>query len=166
MAGEDILSNNFDAKKTRFAPRNATRGKKVLFICTHNSARSQMAEGLLNHLASDLAIAKSAGTEVTRVNPLAIKVMNELGIDISHHRSKSIREFINEKFDVVITVCDHAKETCPFFPGKRVLHASFENPSACNGTEEECIQKFREIRDQIKDWIVKELIPLLKNDQD
>ena len=128
--------------------------KRILFICTHNSARSQMAEDLLNTLYGDHYIAHSAGTESSTVNPYAIRVMSELGIDISKHRSKSINEFMEQKFDLVITVCDHANETCPFFPGglKR-LHQSFEDPSDFEGTEEETLNVFRLVRDEIKNWI-------------
>ena len=129
--------------------------KKVLFICTHNSARSQMAEGIVNTLLSNKLIAYSAGTEPKEVNPYAIKVMKEIGIDISHHRSKSVYEFKEEKFDIVVTVCDHAKETCPFFPGARkYIHKGFEDPSSVEGEEKEKLAKFRKIRDEIKDWII------------
>jgi len=89
--------------------------KKVLFLCTHNSARSQMAEGLLNALYGDRCIAYSAGTEPSNLNPYAVEVMSEIGIDISHHHSKSVEEFRNGDFDYVVTVCDSAKETCPIF---------------------------------------------------
>ena len=129
--------------------------KKVLFICTHNSARSQMAEGIVNTLLSNKLIAYSAGTEPKEVNPYAIKVMEEIGIDISRHRSKSVYEFKEEKFDIVVTVCDHAKETCPFFPGARkYIHKGFEDPSSVEGEEKEKLAKFRKIRDEIKDWII------------
>ena len=108
--------------------------QKVLFICTHNSARSQMAEGLLNALYGDRYEAYSAGTQPTEVNPYAIKVMAEMGIDISKHRSKSVEEFRGKKFDYVVTVCDHAKETCPFFPGgEKYLHQGFKDPSDLRG---------------------------------
>jgi arsenate reductase len=108
--------------------------KKVLLICTHNSARSQMAEGLLNHLYESKYEAYSAGTKPSTVNPYAINAMVEIGIDISKNRSKSIDEFQGMKFDYVITVCDNAKETCPFFPGgEEYLHKSFDDPSDFNG---------------------------------
>lgn len=130
--------------------------KKILFICTHNSARSQMAEGLVNFYLKEKFIAFSAGTKPTKVNPYAIKVMEEIGIDISNHRSKSVLEFKGEKFDYVVTVCDSAKENCPFFPGaKEYLHNSFEDPSSFEGTEEEKLNKFREIRDKIKEYILE-----------
>ncbi len=128
--------------------------KRVLFICTHNSARSQMAEGLLNRLFGDRYEAFSAGTKPSGVNPLAVEVMKEIGIDISHHRSKSLEEFEGQEFDYVITVCDSAKEECPYFAGgKRRIHKSFPDPSSYEGTKEEKIEFFRKVRDQIKSWI-------------
>lgn len=128
--------------------------RKVLFICTHNSARSQMAEGLLRTLYGDYYEAYSAGTQATRVNPYAIKVMAEIGIDISHQRSKSIEEFRSHKFDYVVTVCDHAKETCPFFPGANFyIHKGFKDPSEAVGDEESILKEFRKVRDEIKMWI-------------
>lgn len=130
--------------------------EKVLFICTHNSARSQIAEGLLRALYGDRYEAYSAGTQPTEVNPYAIKVMSEIGIDISHNRSKSIKEFYGMKFDYVITVCDNARETCPFFPGgKKYLHKGFKDPSNYEGTDEGKLMIFRQVRDEIKDWIIK-----------
>lgn len=129
--------------------------EKVLFICTHNSCRSQMAEGFLRHLYGDFYEAYSAGLEVTEVNPYAIRVMKELNIDISNHRSKSIDEFRGTVFDYVVTVCDSAKERCPFFPGKKVIHKSFEDPAGFVGEEEEKLKVFRKVRDEIKDWIIE-----------
>ena len=129
--------------------------KKVLFICTHNSARSQMAEGLINALYGDKYEAYSAGTEPTEVNPYAIKAMAELGIDISKQRSKSIKEFRGKTFEYVATVCDHAKEACPFFPGEKILHKGFEDPSEFKGAGAEILAKIRRVRDEIKDWIEK-----------
>lgn len=127
--------------------------KKVLFICTHNSARSQMAEGFLNALYGDRYEGFSAGIEPTRVSPYAVKVMAEIGIDISMHRSKSIEGFRGKNFNYVITVCDHAKEICPFFPGEKILHKGFEDPSDFKGTEDEILKEVRRVRDEIKDWI-------------
>ncbi|MCS7233326.1 MAG: arsenate reductase ArsC [Synergistetes bacterium] len=128
--------------------------KRVLFVCTHNSARSQMAEGFLNAIYGDIYEAYSAGTKPSRVNPYAIKVMAEIGIDISHHRSKGLEEFLGEEFDYVVTVCDSARDSCPFFPGgKEYIHKGFEDPSQAVGSEEEIINKFREVRDDIKRWI-------------
>ena len=132
--------------------------KKVLFVCTHNSARSQMAEGLLNSLCGNKYQAFSAGTEPSVVNLYAIQVMSEIGIDISKHRSKSVNEFMEQKFDYVITVCDHAHETCPFFPGgMKRLHRSFEDPASFKGNDADTLSEFRRIRDEIKDWIAEEL---------
>jgi len=130
--------------------------QKILFICTHNSARSQMAEGLMNHFLGDRYEAFSAGTEQTMVNPFAMKAMKKLGIDISQHRSNTVEEFRGSRFDYVVTVCDSARESCPFFPGKRVLHKSFEDPSQASGSREEILQKFIEVRDEIRRWMEHE----------
>ena len=125
--------------------------KRIIFVCTHNSARSQMAEGLLRHFAGDRYEAYSAGTQSTRVNPLATKAMAEKGIDISKHTSDHIDKYMGMEFDYVITVCDNAKESCPYFPtNKTQWHWSFEDPAAATGTEEDRLAKFREIRDQIE----------------
>jgi len=130
--------------------------EKVLFICTHNSARSQIAEGLLRSLYGDRYEVYSAGTEPTDLNPYAVRVMAEIGIDISKQRSKSINEFRNIKFDWVITVCDQAKERCPYFPaGLKRLHKSFQDPSTISGSEAEILERFRNVRDQIKEWVEK-----------
>ena len=131
--------------------------RTVLFVCTHNSARSQMAEGLLNSLYGNKYQAYSAGTKPYTVNTHAVQVMSEIGIEISMHRSKSINEFMEHKFDHVITVCDHANETCPFFPGgMKRLHKSFEDPASFEGNKADTLSEFRRIRDEIKDWITKE----------
>jgi arsenate reductase len=131
--------------------------KRVLFICTHNAARSQMAEGLVRALYGNRYEVFSAGTDPGIVSPFAIKVMAEIGLDISSHYSKSIQEFSNQSFDYVVTVCDHAKESCPFFPGgKKILHQSFEDPSSLTGTEEEIMAGFRRIRNAIRSWIENE----------
>ncbi len=128
--------------------------KKMLFLCTHNSARSQIAEGLANHYWKDRCDAFSAGTQPGKVNPYAVKVMGELGIDISTARSKSAVEFIDQAFDLVVTVCDNAQENCPFFPGaKEYLHKSFPDPSATKGSEEEVTLVFRKTRDEILRWL-------------
>ena len=133
----------------------------VLFICTHNSARSQMAEGLVNALHADRFEASSAGTEATRVHPAAIKAMAELGIDISGHRSKSLDEFMDRKFDLVVTVCDDDARDCPFFPGaKDTIHRAFKDPAACRGTDEEILACFRRSRDEIRAWIETGLLPI------
>ena len=125
-------------------------GKKarVLFLCTHNSARSQMAEGLVRHLAGDRFGAFSAGTEATRVRAEAILVMAELGIDVSGQESETVHRYLKETFDYLITVCDEANESCPFFPGaKERLHWSLPDPSAAGGTEEERLGVLRSVRD-------------------
>ena len=129
--------------------------KKVLFICTHNSSRSQMAEGLLRSIFGDRYEAYSAGTIPSKVNPHAINAMSDIGIDISNHRSKSINEFKDKKFDYVVTVCDHAKETCPFFSGGKKIHKSFEDPTTYERKDDEIQIIFNKIRDEIKDWIEK-----------
>ena len=125
---------------------------RVLFLCTHNSARSQMAEGLLRAMAGERFEVQSAGTEQTRVHPLAIRAMAERGIDISGHRSKVYVDLVAERWDYVITVCDQAGERCPLFPGPaRRIHWSFEDPSAATGSEAERLATFRRVRDAIRD---------------
>jgi len=124
--------------------------KRVLFLCTHNSARSQMAEGLLRKHAGERFDVQSAGTEATRVHPMAIEAMREAGIDISNHRSKKLDEFLGQDFDYVITVCDQANESCPVFPGApERIHWSFEDPSKATGTHDQKLQFFRRVRDAI-----------------
>ena len=120
--------------------------EKVLFICTNNSARSQMAEGILKSLYNSKYEVYSAGIQPTSINPIAIKVMNEIGTDISKQKSKNIEKYREQLFDIVVTVCDNAKEACPFFPGKKIIHKSFKNPK-------ENINSFRKTRNQIKEWI-------------
>jgi len=133
---------------------------RVLFICTHNSARSQMAEGYLRERYGDLFEAASAGTDIRTVHPLAVLVMKEIGIDISGYRSKLIDEFFDQGADIVVTVCDSVTHACPFFPGaKTVLHAIFPDPSACTGTSDECLLQFRQVRDAIMAWIDSTLVP-------
>jgi arsenate reductase len=128
--------------------------KRVLILCTGNSARSQMAEGLLRHDAGDRFEVESAGTRPGSVRPEAIAVMKELGIDISSHRSKHVQEFENQSFDYVLTVCDSAKESCPVFPGHpNRLHEGFEDPAAFKGTEEERLSLFRRVRDEIRNYL-------------
>ena len=128
--------------------------KRVLFICTRNSSRSQMAEALVNHDLAGKYEAFSAGTEPSSVNPLAIAVMKELGIDISQKRSKGLDEFAGQEFDYVITLCSQADEACPvFFGGTTKIHMGFPDPTATNGSER--IETFREIRDQIRDRVVE-----------
>ena len=133
--------------------------KRVLFLCTHNSARSQMAEGLLRYLGGEQFEAFSAGTEATAVRPLAIRAMQELGIDISRQQSKTLDRYLNDPFDEVITVCDAAAEVCPVFPGaKRRRHWSFPDPSQAVGTEEEQLAVYRAVRDAIRARIETELV--------
>jgi arsenate reductase len=133
--------------------------KRILFICTHNSARSQMAEGLLRALAGDRFEAFSAGTEATHVRPLAIKAMAELGIDISKQQSKTLDRYLNEPFNEVITVCDTAAEACPIFPGAaKRQHWSFPDPSKATGSEAEQLAVYRRVRDEIQARIEKELL--------
>jgi arsenate reductase len=137
---------------------------RVLVLCTHNSARSQMAEGLLRALAPEHFDVASAGTEATRVHPLAIRVMSELGIDLSGHSSKTLDRFLAEPWDYVITVCDSANERCPIFPGRATrLHWSFEDPSAAVGTEDDRVAVFRRVRDAIaarlRGWLAERSAP-------
>ena len=120
--------------------------KKVLFICTNNSVRSQMAEVILRSLYNSKYEVFSAGIQPTSINHIAIKVMREIGIDISKQKSKSIEKYRGQIFDIVVTVCDTARETCPFFSGKKIIHKSFEDPR-------ENINSFRKTRNKIKEWI-------------
>ena len=127
-----------------------TEKKRVLILCTGNSARSQMAEGLLRHDAGDRFEVFSAGTKASHVRPDAIAVMREIGIDISGHRSKNVDEFVGQPFDYVLTVCDNAKESCPFFPGQHpggavMIHHNFEDPHR--------LEDFRRVRDQLRDYL-------------
>jgi arsenate reductase (thioredoxin) len=128
-----------------------TAPKRVLILCTGNSARSQMAEGLLRQVGGDRFEVFSAGTEPSRVNPLAIEAMNELGIDISNQRSKSVDEFYGQEFDYVITVCDRANRNCPVFPGRTErIHWSFDDPAEAVGERNERLTVFRRVRDEIE----------------
>lgn len=127
---------------------------KVLFICTHNSARSQMAEGYLCARYGDRYEAFSAGTEVTRVHPCAVRVMEEAGIDISGYQSKSLSGFAGVRMDIVVTVCNRAAKTCTVFPGARkIINKGFPDPSVCLGSRSEQIEGFRMVRDGIFRWI-------------
>jgi len=131
--------------------KSTSKRARVLSVCTHNSARSQMAEGFLRHYASDAFEAYSAGTEPGALHPLTVQVMAEEGIDVRGQRAKSVNTFLKEPFDYVITVCDDANEACPAFPGARHrLHWSFPNPSRASGTHEERLAVFRSVRDAIK----------------
>ena len=133
--------------------------QRILFLCTHNSARSQMAEGLLRSLGGDRFEVFSAGTEATRVRPLAIQAMAEQGIDISGQESKTLERYLNEPFDEVITVCDAAAEACPIFPGAtHRRHWSFPDPSQAKGSEAEQLAVYRRVRDAIRERIKNELL--------
>ena len=139
----------------------AEEKQRVLFLCTHNSARSQMANGLLRHLAGDRFEAHSAGTEASQVRPLAIEAMRELGIDISGQPSKTLDRYLQEPFHQVITVCDEANESCPvFFGAKQRLHWSFPDPSKATGSHEEQLAVYRQVRDGLRARIEQELLPL------
>jgi arsenate reductase len=131
--------------------------KKLLFLCTGNSCRSQMAEGWARHLKGDLFEVYSAGVEAHGLNPIAVKVMAEAGVDISAHRSKLVTELLDKGIDYVVTVCDHAAEACPRFPGKaKVIHHSFQDPPALAKTaksEEEVLNIYRRVRDEIRDFV-------------
>ncbi len=131
--------------------KSTGRRVRVLFVCTHNSARSQMAEAFLRHYASDGLEAYSAGTEPGALHPLAVQAMGEEGIDISGQRAKSVDGFLQEPFDYVVTVCDDPNETCPVFPGARHrLHWSFPDPTRAEGTPEERFALFRSVRDAVR----------------
>jgi len=128
--------------------------RSVLFLCTGNSCRSQMAEGWLRHLAGEVYEVNSAGTNPASVNPRAIDVMAEVGVDISRHRSKRVEEFLNQRPDYVITVCDRAKEACPTISGGgAVLHWSFDDPAEAQGSDDIRLGVFRRVRDEIADRI-------------
>jgi arsenate reductase (thioredoxin) len=130
--------------------------KRVLILCTGNSARSQMAEGLMRHDAGERFDVESAGTKPSSVRPEAIAAMRELGIDISGHRSKSVEEFAGQPFDYVITVCDNAKESCSvFFGAAKRLHHSFEDPAALSGSQNERLALFRRVRGELRDYLVE-----------
>jgi arsenate reductase (thioredoxin) len=137
--------------------------KKILILCTGNSARSQMAEGLLKHITQGRYDINSAGTKPSIVRKEAIKVLAEIGIDISNNRSKSVSEFANVEFDYVLTVCDNAKETCPYFPAKtKVIHHSFDDPPAIGEVDEETTLKiFRRVRNEIKTYFENEFLQII-----
>jgi arsenate reductase (thioredoxin) len=133
--------------------------RRVLFLCTHNSARSQMAEGLLRAVGGERFEVFSAGTEATLVRPLAIRAMAELGIDISGQRSKTLERFRDQRFDAVITVCDQANEACPVLLGAKTrLHWSFPDPSTATGSDDERLAVYRQVRDAIRERIELELM--------
>ena len=127
--------------------------KTVLFICSHNSARSQIAEAFLNNLCGDRYQAKSAGVTASQINPYVVRAMAEIGFDLSKNRSKSLMEFKGQNFDVVVTVCDLTREECPFFPGEIELNKSFPDPAQFKGSDEEVLAQVRILRDEIRRWI-------------
>jgi len=128
--------------------------KKVLFLCTGNSSRSQMAEGLMNRFRATEYESFSAGTQPKGIHPAAIKVMKEIGIDISSHKSNHLNEFSDVAFDLIITVCDHAAQSCPVFLGNgQRIHHGFIDPAAVTGNNEEVLETFRKVRDQIKEFL-------------
>lgn len=133
-----------------------THNKRVLILCTGNSARSQMAEGLLRELGKGAFEVESAGVAPGFIRPEAVEVMREIGIDISGHRSKPIDEFAGQNFDFIVTVCDHAKETCPVFPGRaKRIHRNFTDPPPENvGTYQSRLKIFREVRDELREWLI------------
>ena len=131
------------------------RKKRVLFLCTGNSARSQMAEGLMRHLRGNEFEVSSAGTEPKGIHPMATEVMKEIGIDISAQRSKHLDEYVAEQFNYIVTLCYHAAKTCPFFPGNgERMHHSFPDPAAAEGSREEKIEMFRRVRDELREFIL------------
>jgi arsenate reductase len=139
-----------------------SKKKKVLILCTGNSARSQMAEGLLKHIRENEFEVFSAGTKPHIVRPEAIKVLAEIGIDISANRSKSIDEFANENIDYVLTVCDNAKKNCPYFPAiTKLIHHFLEDPAVIEGNEETCLNAFRHARDQIYDYLKNDFVKII-----
>lgn len=136
-----------------------TAKSRVLFLCTHNSARSQMAEGLLRALGGDRFDVQSAGTEATGVRPLAIEAMREVGIDISKQTSKTLDPLLNDHFDRVVTVCDEANESCPVFPNATErLHWSLPDPSRATGSTEDQLAVYRTVRDELRSRIQRELL--------
>lgn len=139
--------------------------KKVLILCTGNSARSQMAEGLLKYITQNRCEVNSAGTKPSVVRAEAIKALAEIGIDISKNRSKSVDEFLDKEIDYVLTVCDNAKETCPYFPAKtRLIHHSFEDPAEVQGDENMRLNAFRKIRDEIKKYFEMDFVKIIETE--
>lgn len=152
-----IVAQSFGAAAAYFVFRwflQENSMKKILILCTGNSARSQLAEGLLKHIAKGEYEIHSAGTKPSIVRPEAIKVLEEIGIDISKNRSKSVGEFASEEIDFVLTVCDNAKENCPYFSAKtRLIHHSFEDPATVEGDEKTRLSAFRRVRDELNDYL-------------
>ena len=139
--------------------------KKVLILCTGNSARSQMAEGLLKHITQNRYEVDSAGTKPSSVRPEAIAALAEIGIDISANRSKSVEEFVDEEIEYVLTVCDNARENCPYFPAKtKVVHHAFEDPAEIQGDEKTRLDAFRRTRDAIKNYFENDFVKILETE--
>ncbi len=137
--------------------------KTILILCTGNSARSQMAEGILKHITQNVYDIYSAGTKPSIVRPEAIKALAEIGIDISTNRSKSVDEFADIEIDYVLTVCDNANKNCPYFPAKtKIIHHSFEDPAEIEGDEETRLNAFRKIRDEIKSYFENDFVKIIK----
>lgn len=137
--------------------------EKILILCTGNSARSQMAEGLLAHICQNKYEVFSAGTKPSVVRPEAIKVLQEIGIDISNNRSKSVDEFANEEIDYILTVCDNAQENCPYFPAKtKLIHHSFADPAEIEGDEDTRLAAFRRVRDEIKKYLETDFVKIVE----
>lgn len=129
--------------------------KRILAICAHNSARSQMVEAFINNHFTDKYEAFSAGIHPGNLNKFVVEAMKEIGIDISGNRTKSVDEFKGQRFDYVVTVCDEAKEACPYFPGgAQYIHKSFEDPSSFVGSNDEILEHVRKVRDEIKEWVI------------
>lgn len=138
--------------------------EKVLILCTGNSARSQMAEGLLKHICDNEFEIYSAGSKPSIVRPEAIEVLEEIGVDISQNRSKSVDEFSETAIDYVLTVCDNAKENCPYFPAKtKLIHHSFDDPAEITGDEETRLSAFRKVRDEISRYFEEDFVKILKS---
>jgi len=139
--------------------------KKILVLCTGNSARSQMAEGLLKHITKSEYEVYSAGTKPSIVRPEAIKALAEIGIDISENRSKSVEEFADKEIDYVLTVCDNARENCPYFPAKtKIIHHSFADPAEVQGDQETRLNAFRKIRDRISEYFESDFVKTLETE--
>ncbi len=137
--------------------------KKVLILCTGNSARSQMGEGLLKHITQNKYEINSAGTKPSIVRPEAIKALAEIGIDISKNRSKSVDEFLNAEIDYVLTICDNAQENCPYFPAKtKFIHHSFEDPAEVQGDQETRLNAFRKVRNEIRSYFENDFVKILE----
>lgn len=142
-----------------------TDKKSILVLCTGNSARSQMAEGILKYMLAGKYDVESAGTKPSIVRPEAIAALAEIGIDISENRSKSVDEFAGREFEYVLTVCDNARENCPYFPaGTRLIHHSFEDPADAEGDFEARLEAFRRVRDQISEYFAGEFVKMIADE--